>query len=108
MLIIRTIAFGLGASAFLMHALFQYTAWHFLDSSVAAYSIGLLTLAESVGELSGMNSLFITAFTLFCLAVGLFMGSIIYSPFEEVLTRLLSRTRRSQPGSENRLMEAQR
>jgi hypothetical protein len=109
MLIIRTIGFGLGLGAVLMDTLYVRAIERMLNhSAVFAYSVGFKAIAEPLVVLAGMNSFFITAFTLSCLAVGLFLASIIYPPFEEVLTRLLSRIKRSRPGSENRLMEAQR
>lgn len=108
-MIVRTIGFGLGLSAYLMYALFVYAAQNFIGRSpVFAYSLGLSSLSELIGGLSSLDSFFITTFTLSCLGAGLFLASIIYHSFEEVLTRLLSRIRRSRPESENRLMEAQR
>lgn len=109
MLIIRTLGFGLGLGAVFMEMLYMRAVEGMLDhSTIFAYSAGVKTATEPVAALAGMDSFFITTFTLSCLAVGLFLASIIYPSFEEVLTRLLSRIRRSQAESENRLMEAQK
>lgn len=79
MLIIRTIAFGLGLSISMMYALFQYMVQNFVERSpVFAYSLGIFTVSDRIGEISGMNGFFITTFTLSCLAAGLFLASIIY------------------------------
>lgn len=109
MLIIRTIGFGLGLSAVLMEMFYMRAVERMLNhSTIFAYSAGVKTAAEPVAALAGMDSFFITTFTLSCLGAGLFLASIIYPPFEEVLTRLLSRISRSRPESENRLVGAQR
>lgn len=106
MLIIRTLEFELGLGAVFMEMLYVRAVEGMLDhSTIFAYSAGVKTATEPV---AGMGSFFITTFTLSYLAVGLFLASIIYPSFEEVLTRLLSRIGRSRPESENRLMEAQK
>lgn len=94
MLLVRTVAVGLGLSAYLMYT--KYTTWAkwFLSDALSQpFWNGLHALSESVASTVPLGAVSTAGFILTCLAIGLFISGCLYPPFESFLLSLGKRVK---------------
>lgn|SRR5574341_6383 len=91
MIILRAIAVGIAASAWIMSKWCVYFAMRFMtESGIPAYLGAMNVLHRAGAEMVGIHNAFLITFTLLCLAAGLLISSL-YGPVEAWFLNLLRR-----------------
>lgn len=87
---IRTIAVGLGLSAYLMYTKYTVFAQLFiLDSALHRFWTSLYYLSESTAATVPLGAVSTAVYVTGCLAIGLFISGLIYPAIESFIVRLV-------------------